>query len=301
MSTCRRLRDLVLETCFNVHALLAVFFGDKVQQFRLMQWMTGTVVSGSVVLQYFNRFRWRGCDLDIYIHPGCAAGPIRFLLESGYTFAPRDPQYRDPFLQAARPYPAESLSYLGRGIADVLDFQNGDKKVQAIVTKHTPMETILGFHTTCVMNVLTYNHAFALYPRSTFIHKEALVIKTDGAKQESGRQKYVDRGWKMSGVPSLDNKSEVAVRLLRWPGDPFTWTLSLPEIPLRSTELVAVEPTDLCTTNSWQLDSCSGVVVTKWVRVEDASLRYKYIVADRDSVTAAVGKLPYVNVHRSQV
>ncbi|KAJ7658697.1 hypothetical protein DFH06DRAFT_1327261 [Mycena polygramma] len=146
------------------------------------------------------------------------------------------------------------------------------------------METILAFHSTCVMNVLTYNRAYALYLRSTFIHKEALVIKTAGAGQEAGRKKYVDRGWKMTGLPSLDDESEVGVRLVRWPGDRFTWTVSLPEITLRSTDLDPVEPTDLCTTNSWQLDFCSGVVITKWVRIENASLRYKYIVADSDIV-----------------
>ncbi|KAJ7658696.1 hypothetical protein DFH06DRAFT_1327260 [Mycena polygramma] len=129
MSTCRLLRDLIKETCFNVRALLAVFFGDKVRRFRLMQWVTGTIVSGSVVLQYFTRLRWRDCDLDLYIHPGCPTAPIRFLLQMGYTFSPRQLQDRDALSQVARLYPAKSQSYLGRGIADVLDFYKGDKKI----------------------------------------------------------------------------------------------------------------------------------------------------------------------------
>ncbi|KAJ6456587.1 hypothetical protein C8R47DRAFT_1165090 [Mycena vitilis] len=186
MMTCRRIHHLIMETCFSVPHLLAPFFGDavEVQRFRSIQAMTDTVISGSIVLQFMNRLRWPGSDLDIYIHRTCPAIPVGFIVENGYTFDPRESQNKDVFVQLTAAVKDKPPSYLGRGIADVLDFHKGEKKIQIIIAESTPMEIIISFHSTCVMNILTHKNAYALYPRSTFITKEALVVETVGAGQE---------------------------------------------------------------------------------------------------------------------
>ncbi|KAJ7633905.1 hypothetical protein DFH06DRAFT_1004040 [Mycena polygramma] len=288
MCTCRRVRDLIKETCFSVSTLLVPFFGDatEVQRFRLIQARTETLISGSVALQYLNRLRWPDSDLDIYVHRTCPAIPVDFIVRNGYKFDPRKSQDEDVYAQLAVSVTDRGPSYLGRGIADVLDFHKGNKKIQVIVSENTPMETIISFHTTCVMNIITHSNAYALYPRSTFVAKEALAADTVGAGQEAGRQKYIDRGWTMIQSPSLHAESELGVRMVRWVGDRFTWTLSLP--PLAS------KPTDLCVTNSWQLSYSTGTSRMIWGLLDNPGLMYKYVVGD-PGIASAVSDMLYVD------
>ncbi|KAJ6457003.1 hypothetical protein C8R47DRAFT_1328622 [Mycena vitilis] len=255
MRACRRVCHLIKETCFNLSRLLAPFFGDatQVQRFRSIQALTDTLVSGSVALQYFNRLRWPDSDLDMYIHRTCPVVPVDFLVRNGYTFDPRKSQNKDVFVQLTT---------------------SGDKKIQVIIAESTPMETIISFHTSasCVHSSLLSSKA------CTFVTREALVVETVGAGQEIGRQKYIDRGWTMTRVPSLDDQSEPAVRMVRWVGDRYPWTISLPPLP--------VETTDLCTTNSYQLCYSAGTTRTTWGLLDHPALEYKYIVGDLGTVAA---------------
>ncbi|KAJ6530282.1 hypothetical protein B0H19DRAFT_1006407 [Mycena capillaripes] len=286
MCTCRRIYTLVKNVCFDLHRLLLPFFGDttEVQRFRLMQSLTDTLISGSIALQYFNRLTWPESDLDVYVYRPSARIVVDFIVTNGYTFGPRKSQNKDVSEQLSVSISDIPPSYLGRGIADVLDFHKGDKKIQVIVAESTPMETILGFHSTVVMNVITHDNAFALYPRLTFVTKQALVVETDGAGQEAGKQKYVDRGWTMIRSPSLSRKSELGVRLLRWVGDKFTWTISLPPL--------TIDTTDLCRINSWQLDyDFDEETWTTWGMLSNRSLRYKYITGDPGTVSNVLDEI----------
>ncbi|KAJ7604913.1 hypothetical protein FB45DRAFT_1042920 [Roridomyces roridus] len=132
MRTSRRVYKLIHDVCFNITRLLAE---------------TGTLVSGSTTLQFFNRITYPGSDLDIYAHRVSARGPVEFLLQNGYTYLARKWQDTDLFHQLVYSVADKEPSYLGRGIADVLDFYKGGKKVQLIIGERTPMETILSFHT----------------------------------------------------------------------------------------------------------------------------------------------------------
>ncbi|KAJ7123889.1 hypothetical protein C8R43DRAFT_42756 [Mycena crocata] len=284
MLTCRRVYFLVQDTCFNLTRLLSPFFGDaaEVERFRWIQAQTATVISGSIALQYFNRMTWPDSDMDMYTDRSSAVTPVQFIISNGYTFDPRLSQKKDVFAQLSESVKDRPVSYLGRGIADVLDFHKGDKKIQLIIATSTPMEVILSFHSTPVMNILTHNKAHALYPRSTFETKKALVIETVGAGQEAGRQKYVNRGWDMISDASVSSKSELGVRMVRSVGDTFTWTLPLP--PLRNSVFAAIP--DLSPINSWQL-ACDGETTwTDWHVLEHPGLQYQYIVAGNEALMA---------------
>ncbi|KAJ6495908.1 hypothetical protein DFH09DRAFT_1002254 [Mycena vulgaris] len=279
MRTCKHLYDLVLHTSFDVSCLLSPFFGnaENVKHFREIQAQTGTLISGSTALQFFERVRWPRSDLDIYAHREFATIPAHFLVGNGYIFNPRPNQNPDLLAQLSKTTKDRlTLSYLGRGISDVFDFSKGDRKVQLIVACSTPMEIILSFHATCVMNVLSHDHAYALYPEATFVYRDALVIVTAGAGQEAGRQKYVDRGWKMLDVA----ESREFGGGPRWVGDRHTWT-----IPLRPSAHGPVL-LDLCPLNSWRLvyvDTEPGEprkIRTKCGNADDPSLRYQYTVGD---------------------
>ncbi|KAJ7195144.1 hypothetical protein B0H12DRAFT_1198091 [Mycena haematopus] len=256
MQTCRRIHFLVKEVCFNLTRLLGRFFGASgVDQFRQMQRLTGTIISGSIALQFFNRLTWHNSDLDIYVSRASAAFAALFIVDNGYTFKPRKSQDKNIAVQLDASVADRAPSYLGRGIADVLDFYKGTNQVQLIVATTAPMEIILSFHSTCVMNFITYENAFSLYPWSTFVGKEALVVETVGAGQEIGRQKYADRGWEMIRSPSASYKSELGIRVGRSVGDLFTWSISLPLLGHGDT--VERDSTD---SYKWQLE-CDGETV----------------------------------------
>ncbi|KAF8184151.1 hypothetical protein K438DRAFT_1536365, partial [Mycena galopus ATCC 62051] len=84
-----------------------------------------------------------------------------------------------------------------------------------------------------VMNFMTHDKAFSLYPWSTFVTKQALVVNTGSAGAEEAREKYIKRGWKMIRSPTLSLRSELGVVTMlhsktdRSVGDSFTWTISL--------------------------------------------------------------------------
>lgn len=92
--TCHAARDA--RTCFNRRAFninrhLGRFFNDPVA-FRSLQAQTGTLVSGSSALQFFDREIYEGSDLDVYLHPGHLERVGGWLMEEeGYTYMTEDP------------------------------------------------------------------------------------------------------------------------------------------------------------------------------------------------------------------
>ena len=132
------------------------------------------------------------------------------------------------------------------------------------------------------MNIISHDKAYALYPQSTFITNRALIIETAGAGQEAGRQKYMDRGWTMIKRPNAgDDEFD---DIVRWVGDRFTWTISLPPL------LVAVP--DLCIINSWELWVTPSSVTMQWHVLEQPTLlKHKYIVAPHEGVFGTLDKL----------
>ncbi|KAJ7751128.1 hypothetical protein B0H16DRAFT_1419574 [Mycena metata] len=286
--TCGALYSLVKTTAFNLPRLLSPFFGHatEVDRFRRMQLQTGTLISGGIALQFFHRLRWLGADLDLYVHGPTAAPAVRFLVSNGYKYNPRASQLREVFQQmAVDPIHPDRDPDLPpgykRGIVDVLDFSKGDKKIQLIIAAQTPMQIIMKFHSTCVMNVISHEKAYALYPSSTFIAHEALILKSAGSgpestsSREAGRQKYIDRGWSMVKQPSAV-REELEHNVVRWMGDHFTWTIPLPPL------LVPVP--DLCALNSWCIEPSPESAEMSCEVFSYAGLQFNYIKAVEDRV-----------------
>jgi hypothetical protein len=81
-----------LARAFNVDRHLSRFF-EHPREFRALQARTGTLVSGSDALQFFERKRWPGADLDMYTHPCEDKAVGRWLIDhAGYTFQPNSVQ-----------------------------------------------------------------------------------------------------------------------------------------------------------------------------------------------------------------
>ncbi|KAM5540929.1 hypothetical protein V8D89_005573 [Ganoderma adspersum] len=66
------------------------------------------------------------------------------------------------------------------------------RSVQVIVLWVSPLHSILAFHSTCVMNIITYNTAFSLYPYATFNRRESLTLDM---KMHPAEDPITERGW----------------------------------------------------------------------------------------------------------
>ncbi|KAI0337787.1 hypothetical protein BDW22DRAFT_1348937 [Trametopsis cervina] len=181
--TSRILADVVeqyLRSAFNIERSLTAFFED-VRGFRRLQRRAGLLISGSFALQFFGR-------------------------EQGYEFRPTRTQAQDAHtVLRADEHGAVNgdYGYPTNGIFAVLSFEKTVKAgqqrnvVQLIVAWRAPMEIILGFHSTCVLNVITADTAYAMYPWSTFEDMNNLVL-IDTPSQITPLAKYARRGWALT-------------------------------------------------------------------------------------------------------
>ena len=154
----------------------------RARAFRSLQARTGMLVSGSAALQFFMRTTWPESDLDLYVHLRMRREVGRWLLDEGYRYTPmefQDPRFEVEIAKCVTSRP--NGIYSMPGVQAVLTFTkplargrrpprprseasesdsssqgtlNGREepevpqqlKVQIIVAKNTPMEAILGFH-----------------------------------------------------------------------------------------------------------------------------------------------------------
>ncbi|KAG7088806.1 hypothetical protein E1B28_012766 [Marasmius oreades] len=240
----------------DIENLLSSFFTPlETQYFRVVQALTGTLISGSMALQLLNRKRYPESDLDLYVEHRYSSFLGSFLEAIGYEFKPTRGQ---PNCLEAAIKQAEKIAPValydeepGIGFAGVFNMARGDRKIQLITATESPLHIVLSFHSTVVMNVISYSHVYSLYPRATFQRSLSLITyRYKDFLQEVARQKYVDRGWKMinsdgseweiyrsertaryssSGSTPYRRQLEIfQVDRLRRLGDSFCWSSKLP-------------------------------------------------------------------------
>ncbi|KZT06562.1 uncharacterized protein LAESUDRAFT_700451 [Laetiporus sulphureus 93-53] len=265
--TCKGVRPKTM--CFMTraydinHHLLRFF--DEPTKFRSLQARTGTLISGSFALQFFDRTVYPESDLDLYVHLPRRKEVGHWLLAEGYSFAPntkQDPDF-DNAVDDERILVRDGI-YTMRGVAAVFTFTKKVRdtetecKVQLVIGSNSPMEIILSFHSTCVMNVISYEKAYSLYPRATFKERRSLVCATDGPKQEPAIEKYSARGWQM--LRKLSRKERRSTNCSfrggsRWIADHDSWVIEL--------DLAGVDLSPALSSASLPL-VCDPVAVTNW-------------------------------------
>ena len=180
---CRAARRAVSDynsRAYDINRHFNRFFRDPVA-FRRMQMYTGSVVSGSSALQFFDRTLYPDADLDIYADKDQAEIVGKWIMDQagdslsgpgaqmGYNFVPRENQPPDFFaaLKAAPHQPAQAHpeevdeevppGYPEALVSGVFSFiansHNGHElKVQLILCYEIPIKTILQFHSSeCVL------------------------------------------------------------------------------------------------------------------------------------------------------
>ncbi|KAI0029336.1 hypothetical protein K488DRAFT_15199, partial [Vararia minispora EC-137] len=195
---------------FSINRILQPYFRSP-DSFRVLQSTTGTLISGSAALQFFDRTEYPSSDLDLYVEHRYVARVVAFLQNEGYTFQAwtfQPPTVEETLVEISRRIQShnhmfgengEREHYTGGGLAGVLHFHKGDREIQLMAARASPLTIIYGFHSTCVMNIITHEKAYSLFPLATFEKREALIIKCQHERERDqiARQKYLSRGWTM--------------------------------------------------------------------------------------------------------
>lgn len=102
-------------------------------------------------------------------------------------------------------------------------------KVQLILAQGPPIQAILrGFYTTIVVNFLSWNRAYAIYPIPTFLNHKGYMLRDEAEFEENLASKYRSRGWSYEDVEwTTGNPTNHLMKLPRRVGDRYTWQIDL--------------------------------------------------------------------------
>ncbi|KAF9061531.1 hypothetical protein BDP27DRAFT_1189021, partial [Rhodocollybia butyracea] len=224
----------------TISFLLGPFFStEEIVMFQTLQALTGLLISGSTALQFFSCNRFHS-DLDTYCTVKHCFEVGQWLIKRGYQFVPTEHQsatFSEEYgtiLKATRTLSLESdiEVYDDKKIAGVWTFSRHGSVIQLIGSIHAPLEVILSFHSTCVMNIITHNAAYSLFPSLTF--NESVTLMTNRPhplteKQRDALTKYKNRGFDLidSIQPQVSGNPESALTFLvpRHVGDKHCWKI----------------------------------------------------------------------------
>ena len=282
--TCRIGHEAVksyMRQAYNINRILTPFITSPLA-FRQLQARTGALISGSAALQFFDRSYYPEADLDIYVSHKFRLDVANFFLGDGYTFKPTQKQNANLQIAAVGRTPDPDDEYELKAVRVVLTFVKDRKhgeplKTQVVVTEDNPMESVLGFHSSmlpyelpvitsfhqssvsaCVMNVISCDTAYSLYPLATFEERKALICRPPyDDRTYAAHNKYYDRGWEVREDHDYAEERFI-LYAQRWIGDKHTWKIPLDtthitdHIPLRrGSEPLTRDP--IVATN-WMLD-----------------------------------------------
>ncbi len=263
---CHSVHDAVssyLRRAFKLERLLSRYLSDKeILELRRLQFSTGAIISGSTVLQFLDRSFYPDSDLDIYVQQDYKREIALWLESIGYKMLPRKGSTNTNLQHALDEMddlsnvpmiPPSSNVYPGSFA--ILEFSRGysENKVQLMITEGSPVASVLNFHSSmfklfdpfylltpalaCVMNFITYEKAYSLYPGATFAARKSLVTsvisrpsRSHHLATERALGKYKARGWEVYRRITKEMITEDTANFstgLRRVGDSKCWTMSI--------------------------------------------------------------------------
>ncbi|TFK26751.1 hypothetical protein FA15DRAFT_255322 [Coprinopsis marcescibilis] len=295
---------------YNIDKLLRRYFDDP-DEFRRLQARTATLISGSSALQFLDRSFYKSSDLDLYTPRQAVEEVWNWILSTGYFYKPTE--FKPDFHHSAADLRNDEhddyvrgTDYKTNGICAVYEFQKGDSVVQLIAARHSPFHAIISFHSTIVMNFITYEAAYSLYPKATFDARIGAANDEVTDKELEALNKYRSRGWAITTEVSVLGQKRMKSLFLtdkkRWVLDRHAWRVPLKsiDIPPRSITQTSVPlENDPAIVNSWKFTSDHEISNTTGTFVVSTLLKYRYMFGDDDLAMEVIqflarqGKLQY--------
>ncbi|OTA69596.1 hypothetical protein K449DRAFT_429059 [Hypoxylon sp. EC38] len=195
------IRHNIMDNYWNINSKLARFIRDPTR-FRSQLGHSDALISGSFALQFFERTTWLDSDLDIVVQNGKnLEGLAKFLTAvEGYKMTEEQEPYKpshDAYIKEV-----QTFMYSMKGNANVDGNKSAKSKIQLTVTHCTPLLAILRtYYTTAVINFISWNKAYSLFPRATFLYRETMPLKPVNEHFGQLHTKYSERGWRMRTQP----------------------------------------------------------------------------------------------------
>ncbi|CAD0112569.1 unnamed protein product [Aureobasidium uvarum] len=219
--TCRALeplyQKLVSNGAWDINKRLEKFVKDP-RGFRKRLAELDGIISGGFALQFMDRVEWNGSDLDVCVQVGENADAFcRYMEEvEGYDLASR------------------KVGKYAWTHVDMYDkVVDGEfVRLEIILTHKHPIHSTLSTYTTALVNAITGNHAYCVFPNATFIKRQTYPTRIpDYFNGVILTQKYKDRGWEF--IQRIPKKKRVTEELdlgYRRIGDKHTWKIALSPI-----------------------------------------------------------------------
>ncbi|KAI0323125.1 hypothetical protein GY45DRAFT_1215878, partial [Cubamyces sp. BRFM 1775] len=155
--------------------------------FRCLQARTGTLVSGSVALQFFDRTRDDSSDLHLYVYPAYRRVIGWWLLHEGFRFV-AGPGQANCFNVAILARKTTGLKLMP-GVSSSYTFHREVDghcaRIQMMVADRAPVEVVLSYHSTCMMNIIAYDKACCLFPRATLEDRLSLLCSSSEDRSQT--------------------------------------------------------------------------------------------------------------------
>ncbi|KAJ3758144.1 hypothetical protein EV360DRAFT_44572, partial [Lentinula raphanica] len=254
--TCQTAHNYVTDLGVRAHRIgriLSPFFNDdEIDQFRYLQASTGFIISGSSALQFFTRECYdtehHQSDLDTYCFLSRCDDVAAWLMENNYEYVPRHyqlPSFTDDWnkikQKSADVDEVDTHEYPERSFVAVWDFTRNNRKIQLIAVKGSLVGSILAFHSTCVMNIITHCAAYCLFPKTTLLDRVSFPLndRLDDIEALTISQKWNERGYRFLPCPSVKDilslSSGLSFRRYRWVGDMACLMIPLDPHPCQKT------------------------------------------------------------------
>ncbi|KAK7438237.1 hypothetical protein VKT23_018168 [Stygiomarasmius scandens] len=192
------------QVSYSIEAFLGTWFPDPValKEFRRVQKRTHFVISGSSALRFLCCQQFTPSDLDIYVNVDTFREVLDFVHRQSYRFVPTANQAPSIWnatdavqtTQDATSPPGMS-SYYSTPVSSVFKFVNGDLAIDVVVC-FCVAQAILTFHSSVVMNMITYSHAICMFPWLTLVERTNVVNhNASSCGRDASLGKYKSRGW----------------------------------------------------------------------------------------------------------
>ncbi|EJD49284.1 hypothetical protein AURDEDRAFT_161781 [Auricularia subglabra TFB-10046 SS5] len=221
---------LHLRSRLDINHHIGEWFCD-VLGFRRLQCELELVISGSFAVKYFKEADDKykpivdeTSDMDLFVEWTSVRELAWFLDSEGFSL---DACFENNHnVSLSRPH---DLSIPDDSFERVLRYGRGPKHIDVVCTSATPVYCIFRFHCTPVMNFITWNKAYCMYPFDSLIRSRGLILRENNDRTRLALDKYRRRGFKL--VPwwegDWDWLSAAFRARHRWVGDAHCWTVAL--------------------------------------------------------------------------
>ncbi|KAF7945325.1 hypothetical protein EAE96_010100 [Botrytis aclada] len=226
-------------TQWNINRQLTRFVKDPVG-FRSKLAKHDALISGSFALQFFERRLWLDSGLDIYVQDANNFRNPEQIAKYLVKYESYELQGSKTEANSGLINHAGQLKYISQIESYLRKSSTKEKpiQIQIIYTTSIPFQAIIqGAHTSLVMNIISWDFAYSLFPDMNFIKRTAYEMNGGdngylqaNADHEDTEAKYRRRGWEWEKAAAIgDSKNLHSLNLAsrRRIDDSYTWTIIL--------------------------------------------------------------------------